>query len=46
MSDSFYLGLDLGSVSLNCIITDGSGEIVFKNYRRTSGMPVEASLSL
>lgn len=46
MNDRFFLGLDLGSVSLNCIITDESGKIIFKKYIRTSGLPVDAALSL
>ncbi|HOB71395.1 MAG TPA: 2-hydroxyglutaryl-CoA dehydratase, partial [bacterium] len=46
MDGHFYLGLDLGSVSLNCIITDESGSIIFKRYVRTSGLPVDATLSL
>jgi activator of 2-hydroxyglutaryl-CoA dehydratase len=46
MGSRYYLGLDLGSVSLNCIITDDAGNIIFKKYVRTSGLPVDATLSL
>jgi len=46
MGSRYHLGLDLGSVSLNCIITDESGKIIFKKYVRTSGLPVDATLSL
>lgn len=46
MSSNNFLGLDLGSVSLNCVITNSAGKIIYKNNRRTSGMPVEAALEL
>jgi len=44
--NNFYLGLDLGSVSLNCIIIDNINEIIYKRYKRTSGRPVEKALEL
>ena len=40
------LGLDLGSVSLNCVILDGEGKIVFRKYLRTSGRPVQRTIEL
>ncbi|HNW82921.1 MAG TPA: acyl-CoA dehydratase activase [bacterium] len=40
------LGLDLGSVSLNCVITDSQDRIIYKNYRRTSGRPIERTIEL
>ena len=47
MSEKKYkLGLDLGSVSLNCVITDEKNEIVFRKYRRTQGKPIETAIGL
>lgn len=41
-----YLGLDLGSVSLDCVILDENKNIVYKNYRRTNGRPLKAAAEL
>jgi len=47
MSQNKYrLGLDLGSVSLNCVITDTDNNIVFRKYRRTQGKPIETAIGL
>ncbi len=47
MSDNvFYIGLDLGSVSFNAVVTDDAGNIVFKMYKRVEGRPFEAALSV
>lgn len=40
------LGLDLGSVSLNCIVLDSEGNILFRKYLRTSGRPVARTAEL
>lgn len=42
----FRLGLDVGSVSVKCIITDAFGKIVFSHYARSAGQPVSKSLAL
>jgi len=42
----FRLGLDVGSVSVKCIILDSAGKIVFSHYERTAGQPVGKSLAL
>ncbi|AZO94664.1 acyl-CoA dehydratase activase [Halocella sp. SP3-1] len=36
-----YLGIDIGSVSINVIAIDSENEILFKSYCRNSGEPVE-----
>ena len=41
-----YLGLDLGSVSLDCVILDENKNIVYKSYRRTNGRPLKAAAEL
>lgn len=42
----YHLGLDLGSVSLKCVVLDSSARIVFKRYARTAGRPLSAALHL
>lgn len=37
-----YLGIDVGSVSINIIAIDDNNEMLYKNYERTNGQPVEA----
>ena len=41
-----FLGLDLGSVSLDCVILDENKNIVYENYRRTNGRPIQAAAAL
>ena len=41
-----FLGLDLGSVSLDCVILDENKNIVYKSYRRTNGRPLKAAAEL
>ncbi|NMB45548.1 MAG: 2-hydroxyglutaryl-CoA dehydratase [Firmicutes bacterium] len=38
----FFLGIDVGSVSTNLIVTDADGEIYCKEYLRTQGRPIPA----
>lgn len=40
-SDVFFLGLDIGSVSLNCVLTNSTGTIIYSYYESTGGKPVE-----
>lgn len=37
---SYYLGIDVGSVSTNVVVIDKSGEVVYKDYLRTKGQPI------
>jgi len=37
-----YLGLDIGSVSTNVAVIDGSGTVIHDVYLRTAGRPIEA----
>jgi predicted CoA-substrate-specific enzyme activase len=45
-SAGYRLGLDLGSISLKCIVLDSSSRIVFKRYARTGGRPRSTALRL
>ena len=38
------LGIDIGSVSSDVIVRDDRGHVVFKDYRRTLGRPIETVL--
>ncbi|TYQ16453.1 UNVERIFIED_CONTAM: putative CoA-substrate-specific enzyme activase [Acetivibrio alkalicellulosi] len=40
--NSFYLGIDVGSVSTNLVITNEKDEVVEKLYLRTGGQPINA----
>ena len=37
-----YLGIDVGSVSTNVVVTDESGAVIHDIYLRTAGRPIEA----
>ena len=37
---SYYLGIDVGSVSTNLVVADEHGDVVKKLYLRTSGKPI------
>jgi predicted CoA-substrate-specific enzyme activase len=37
-----YLGIDVGSVSTNVVVTDASGALIHEIYLRTAGRPMEA----
>ncbi len=43
-ADGNYLGIDVGSVSTNLVVTDHNGSIIAKLYRRTSGRPINSML--
>ena len=38
---NLYLGVDIGSVSINIVAVDEENELVFKLYTRNSGNPIE-----
>ncbi|MFP4461876.1 MAG: 2-hydroxyglutaryl-CoA dehydratase, partial [Thermotogota bacterium] len=38
---NLYLGIDVGSVSINIVAINNTDEIVFKAYERTEGHPLE-----
>lgn len=38
--DSYYLGIDVGSVSTNIVLIDKNNELVHKKYLRTQGRPI------
>ncbi len=42
--DGHYLGIDVGSVSTNLVLTDIEGYIVKKTYMRTGGQPIKSIL--
>ena len=37
-----YLGIDIGSVSTNVVVTDEHGVVIQDIYLRTAGRPIEA----
>ena len=41
---SFYIGLDVGSVSADLVVTDAAGAVLESRYVRTFGRPLEVSL--
>ena len=42
--DEYFLGLDLGSISVNAILIDKKGEIVHQeDYQRHNGKPLEVA---
>ena len=40
-TELLHVGIDIGSVSSDVLVLDGRGHVVFKDYRRTLGRPVE-----
>lgn len=41
MADTYYLGIDVGSVSTNLVIIDEKDKIIEKLYLKTSGQPIK-----
>lgn len=39
--DSYYLGIDVGSVSTNIVLIDKDNKLVHKKYLRTQGRPID-----
>ncbi len=39
--ENYYMGVDVGSVSTNIILINEDNEVVFKEYLRTMGRPIE-----
>lgn len=37
-----YLGVDVGSISTNVVVTDAEGRVLSKRYLMTAGQPIEA----
>ena len=46
MKHVFDLGLDIGSVSINTVVIDEAGKVVFEDYRRTQGQPLKLVLQI
>lgn len=44
VADGYYLGIDVGSVSTNLVLTDQEGGISSKLYMRTGGQPIQSLL--
>ncbi|MBA1336847.1 MAG: Activator of 2-hydroxyglutaryl-CoA dehydratase [Firmicutes bacterium] len=40
MKKSYYLGVDVGSVSTNIVLVDDNRELVYRDYLRTMGQPI------
>ncbi|MGD0383851.1 MAG: hypothetical protein ABSA77_10035, partial [Thermoguttaceae bacterium] len=43
---AFWLGFDVGSVALKIVVTDRSGKVLDRLYRRTHGRPLETARSV
>jgi predicted CoA-substrate-specific enzyme activase len=41
LTEGFFLGVDVGSISTNLVLMDGSGLIREKRYLKTNGRPIE-----
>ena len=46
MEQLLDLGMDIGSVSINTVVLNSAGEVIFENYRRTHGEPLPTALGL
>ncbi|MFP3868142.1 MAG: acyl-CoA dehydratase activase [Desulfobacteraceae bacterium] len=46
MKHIFDLGMDIGSVSINTVVINEAGEVVFEDYRRTQGQPLQVALNI
>ena len=46
MGDRFHLGLDVGSISLNTVLLDDEGKILFEDYTRIKGQPYDAAIEV
>jgi len=46
MLDRFYLGMDIGSVSLNLVLLDDQGQVLLEEYRRHLGDSCRVALNL
>jgi activator of 2-hydroxyglutaryl-CoA dehydratase len=45
-SKTFYVGIDIGSVSANTVVLDEHRNLLEEHYTRTKGEPLETSLSI
>lgn len=45
MKDGCFLGIDVGSVSTNLVITNNSGRVIDKQYLRTGGQPIKSVIA-
>ncbi len=41
MDRSYYLGIDVGSVSTNFVLLDGEDNLIYRDYLRTMGQPIK-----
>jgi len=46
MEQHLYLGMDIGSVSINTVVTTPPGEVLWEDYRRTRGEPLPTALQV
>jgi predicted CoA-substrate-specific enzyme activase len=42
MNNPCYLGIDVGSISTNCVVMTPEGEVLFELYKRGKGNPIES----
>lgn len=46
MKPRLDLGMDIGSVSINTVVLDPAGEVLYEDYRRTHGEPWRTALQI
>ena len=46
MKELLDLGMDVGSVSINTVVVNAAGEVIFEDYRRTRGEPLPTALNI
>ncbi len=46
MKPRFDLGMDIGSVSVNTVVLDAAGQVLYEDYRRTHGEPLPTALKI
>jgi activator of 2-hydroxyglutaryl-CoA dehydratase len=44
-TDNYYMGIDLGSVSLNVVVVDAKNQVRTARYHRTEGRPLPILLA-
>ncbi len=42
MSQEAYIGIDVGSISMNLVVIGDDGEVLYEDYRRVGGDPISA----
>ena len=43
MGNQFYIGVDVGSISINTVVVDQKKEVIEEHYTRIQGQPLEVT---